>query len=220
MVFATETQGRREMVKNHNSVISLPILKFDENKDFENELHHRINDLFDSLKIPRTAPIGVYVKALFVLISFIITYLLLVFVIENLWQGILLSAILGFTLVGIGVNVQHDGSHNAYSQYLWINRTMAMTADFIGASSYFWRWKHNLFHHSFTNISHFDTDIDFGLLVRMAPSTDLRWFHRWQHLYIWPFYGFLTIKWQLFDDFYSLIRGRQGNHKVPRPRGA
>lgn len=142
------------MAKNHNSEISLPVLKFNENKDFENELHRRVDNFFDSLGLARTAPVEVYVKALLVLITFITMYLLLVFVADNLWQGILLSVMLGFSLVGIGVNLQHDGSHNAYSKHIWINRAMAMTADCIGASSYFWRWKHNLFHHSFTNVYH------------------------------------------------------------------
>ena len=32
-------------------------------------------------------------------------------------------------------------------------------------------------------------------------------------------YGFLAIKWHLFDDFYNVAAGRIGGHKIPRPKG-
>jgi len=41
-------------------------------------------------------------------------------------------------VAGIGFNIEHDGGHQAYSNYGWINRLMAMTMDLIGASSYVW----------------------------------------------------------------------------------
>lgn len=94
-----------------------------------------------------------------------------------------------------------------------------MTLDIIGAGSYFWRWKHNRFHHTFTNIAGFDTDIDFGFLGRIAPSGKRLWFHRRQHLYMWFLYALFAVKWHVFDDFRSVIRGRLGNHRIPRPGG-
>lgn len=207
-------------MKNSNkNLSSLPILKFNENKEFERELHSRVNKYFDANKQNRFATTDVYLKGFFVIATFISTYILLVFFVDGIWEGIIVSILMGFALVGIGVNLQHDGSHNAYSEHRWLNRGIAMTADFIGASSYFWRWKHNRIHHPFTNVFHFDTDIDFGILGRVAPAADRYWFHRWQHLYIWVFYGFLVMKWQLFDDFYSMVRARLGNHRISRPTG-
>ena len=44
-------------------------------------------------------------------------------------------------------------------------------------------------------------------------------FHRWQHIYLWVLYGFVTIKWQLYDDFRDLINGRFGGRQHPRPQG-
>jgi linoleoyl-CoA desaturase len=96
---------------------------------------------------------------------------------------------------------------------------MAMTLELIGGSSYLWRWKHGVFHHTYVNVSGHDTDIDLGLLARLAPRQRRLAFHRWQHLYLWPLYGLLAIKWQCLDDFRKVLLGRINPHPVPRPRG-
>ena len=55
-------------------------------------------------------------------------------------------------MAGIGFGIQHDANHGAYSSRAAVNRVMAMTLDMLGASSYLWRVKHNLSHHTYTNI--------------------------------------------------------------------
>lgn len=202
-----------------SNVKHLPTLTFNNNREFSTEMHRRVNEYFESNGKTRFATAGVYAKGVLILLTFVFSYLFLVFEADTLWQGILAALLLAFALVEIGVNLQHDASHNAFSRHRWINRGIALTADLIGASSYFWRWKHNRIHHAFTNVYGFDTDIDFGILGRLAPAAPRKWFHRWQHLYFWPLYGLLVIKWHLFDDFYSFFLGRLGNQKIPRPTG-
>ncbi|HEY7312106.1 MAG TPA: hypothetical protein VH643_22265 [Gemmataceae bacterium] len=79
---------------------------------------------------------------------------------------------------------------------------MAMTMDLIGGSSYVWHWKHNIFHHTYANITDHDSDIDLGIFGRLSPHQRRYWFHRWQHLYLWPLYGLLTIHWHLVYYFF------------------
>jgi linoleoyl-CoA desaturase len=43
--------------------------------------------------------------------------------------------------------------------------------------------------------------------------------HRYQHWYIWPFYGLVPFKWCLYDDFRDVARGRIGGYRMARPRG-
>ncbi|HEY9633066.1 MAG TPA: acyl-CoA desaturase [Coleofasciculaceae cyanobacterium] len=119
----------------------------------------------------------------------------------------------------IGFNIQHDGRHQAYSNFPWVNKLMGMTIELIGGSSYNWHWKHNLFHHTYVNITSHDSDLDIGIFGRLTPQQ--RWlpFHRWQHYYLWPLYGLMAIKWQLYDDFHNVLIGRIGEHKYPRPSG-
>ncbi len=52
-----------------------------------------------------------------------------------------------------------------------------------------------------------------------SPHTSVIPFHRWQHFYLWPLYGFMAIKWQFLDDFLEVIRGRIGGIRFPRPKG-
>jgi linoleoyl-CoA desaturase len=160
-----------------------------------------------------------YAKTAILLAAFAGLYALLVFGARTWIEGVPLAILLGLCGAGIGLNIQHDGGHRAYSSYPWVNRLMAMTLELIGGSSYLWRWKHGVFHHTYTNVVGHDTDIDLAPLARLAPNQRRLAFHRWQHLYLWPLYGLLTIKWQCLDDFRKLVRGRINYHRVPRPSG-
>jgi linoleoyl-CoA desaturase len=141
-------------------------------------------------------------------------------VVARTWvQALPLAILLGLSIAGIGFNVQHDGGHQAYSNSRWINKLMAMALELLGGSSYVWRWKHGVFHHTYVNITGHDTDIDLGILARLTPHQ--RWLpvHRWQHFYLWAPYGLLVIKWQLVGDFRKVISGRMGGRAFPRPTG-
>ena len=80
--------------------------------------------------------------------------------------------------------------------------------DFLGASSYVWRTKHNVVHHTFTNIAGADSDIDSMPFARLAPEQPRRALHRFQHFYIWVLYGLFAIKWHTTGDFGYLREGR------------
>jgi linoleoyl-CoA desaturase len=125
----------------------------------------------------------------------------------------------GLATAGLGMAVQHDGGHRAYSERPAINRLMASVLDLLGASSYVWRVKHGILHHSYPNIEGVDDDIDAAPFARLSPGQPHHRLHRFQHLYMWPLYGFLTAKWFLVDDFRNLAHGRVGRHPLRRPRG-
>jgi linoleoyl-CoA desaturase len=194
-------------------------LKFDTDNAFQLELRRRVDEHFRIRGGRQRDCWQMYLKTAILLASFSGSYLLLVLVAQTWWQGLLLVILLGLSAAGIGFNVQHDGSHQAYSNSPRVNAFMARTLELIGGSSYLWRWKHVVFHHTYVNITGHDTDIDLGVLARLTPHQKRRPFHRWQHLYLWPLYGLLAIKWQLLDDFRKLVRGRISNQPFPRPTG-
>jgi linoleoyl-CoA desaturase len=115
------------------------------------------------------------------------------------------------------MNVQHDGSHGSYSSSRRLNRVMALTLDLLGGSSYVWKHKHNVLHHTWPNVAGVDDDIDTGGLARLSPAQPRHRHHRFQHLYMWPLYALLAVKWHLFDDFAALATGRLGARRLPRP---
>ena len=194
-------------------------LKFAGNSDFQSEVRRRVDEFFRSTgRRQRDCP-QMYVKTAILLCSLIATYALLVFFSQTWWQALPLAIVLGLVTGAIGFNVQHDGSHHAYSNHEWVNKMMAMTLDMIGGSSHHWHWKHVVFHHTYVNITGHDTDIDLGGLGRLTPHGRRLWFYRWQHYYLWPLYGFMAINWHLVGDFRGVIPGRIGEHRLPRPKG-
>lgn len=147
------------------------------------------------------------------------SYVALVVFAATAWQAALAGISLAFAVAAIGFNVQHDGNHEAFSERRWVNRMMGLSLDSIGGSSYVWRFKHNLLHHSYTNLDGIDNDVDVGILGRLTPGQRRLPFHRFQHLYMWPLYATVAIKWQFYDDVARVALGRVGPRRFPRPRG-
>jgi linoleoyl-CoA desaturase len=195
------------------------VLKFGTDRAFQLELRRRVDEYFRTTGRRQRDCWQMYLKTAIVTASLAISYLLLVFAAHAWWQSVPLAVLIGFAAAGIGFNVQHDGGHHAYSDHRWINKLMAMTLDFIGGSSYLWHWKHDVIHHTYVNVTGQDSDLNLGIFGRVTPHQPRLAFHRWQHLYLWPLYGFLAIRWQLVDDFRRLIAGRIGSHRIRRPTG-
>ena len=147
------------------------------------------------------------------------SYTLLVFFATSWWLALPLVVSLGLSMAAVGFNIQHDGGHQSYSDRPWINRLMASSLDLLGGSSYFWARKHNVLHHNYANIMGHDDDIDLGILGRLSPHQRRLPFHKFQHYYLWALYGFLPMKWQLYDDFRDLVTGRVGGRRFARPKG-
>lgn len=193
-------------------------LTFNRDNAFQKELRSRVDDYFRvSGRRQRDCP-AMYLKTGVIMTLFVGFYSLLVFVADSWWQALPLAILLGLTVSAIGFNIEHDGGHHSYSDHAWINRLMAMTLDLIGASSYVWRWKHSVVHHTYVNITHHDADIDVGPFGRLTPHQRRFSFHRWQRFYLWPLYGANVIKWHLYDDFRDVILGRIGSTRMPRPK--
>jgi len=194
-------------------------LTFNRDNRFQIELRRRVDEFFRTTgRRQRDCP-EMYLKTGIILLAFGGFYGLLVFAATTWWQALPLAVLTGLAMAVIGFNIQHDGGHNAYSDRAWVNRAMAMTLDFIGASSYVWHWKHAVVHHTYPNITGHDADIDVGFLGRLTPHQKRLEFHRWQHFYLWPLYGLNVIKWHLYDDFRDVVLGRIEKQRIPRPKG-
>lgn len=194
-------------------------LKFAACEGFYRTIRERVEQYFEETGLNQRDCPRMYAKTAFIFGWCAVSYVLLVFVAATWWQALPLAASLGLAMAGIGFNIQHDGGHQAYSKSKWVNRLMALSLDLLGGSSYVWARKHNSIHHSYTNVTGHDDDIDVGLLGRLSPHQPRLGIHRLQHLYLWVLYGFLPMKWQLFDDFRDVSLGRSGGHRMARPQG-
>ena len=196
-----------------------PSLKFQGSDRFVRELRKRVDAYFERTGHRRRDCPQMYFKTATIMAWFASVYVLLLFVATSWYTILPLAVLLGLAMAAIGFNIQHDGGHRAYSERKWVNKIMALTLDLMGGSSYLWDWKHNSIHHTYPNVSGYDDDINIGFLGRLSPQDRHLGFHRLQGIYLWLLYGFLAIKWHLFDDFYNISIGRIGGHKIPRPKG-
>ncbi len=192
---------------------------YDSSSEFQQALRARVERYFRMTGRSSRDNLRMYAKTAIILAAFATIYALLVFAASAWWQAVLLSVGMGVAIAAVGFNVQHDGGHGAYSRVGWINRLMAFTLDLMGGSSYIWARKHNVQHHTHTNVAGHDEDIELGPLARFSPEQRRFRHHRLQHLYMWPLYAVIVPKWNFQDDWTQLIRGRIGNHKMMRPKG-
>lgn len=192
---------------------------FEPDDGFQAELRRRVDAYFENSGRRKRDCFAAYLKVGTILTTTAVAYVLLVFFAETWWQGIAAAVLLGLAMAGIGFNVQHDGGHQALSSRGWINRLAAMSLDLIGGSSYLWHRKHAVLHHTYVNVTDHDTDVDLGSLARLTPHQKRLPFHRWQHIYLWPLYGFVAVKWHFYDDFRDALLGRMGEQRFPRPIG-
>ena len=104
----------------------------------------------------------------------------------------------------------HDGLHGSFSQKKWVNEMAGLTLNFLGANNFMWRNKHNIIHHTYTNIEGIDDDIEAKPLLRLCETQKHYKIHRFQHWYFWAAYSLLYIWWVLFTDYKKYFLGRIG----------
>ncbi len=161
-----------------------------------------VHDYFEKNKIAKTGNWKLYLKTIFWFLLLITSYAWLVFFTpESTWSQIMLSIVIGGSLAGIGFNVAHDAAHGSYSKKEWVNQLFSYSFEVMGTSSKFWKVKHNVAHHTFTNIDGHDEDFDVEPLLRMSPNQKRYWFHRLQFLYAPILYLFVYIMWVWKNDF-------------------
>ena len=115
----------------------------------------------------------------------------------------------------IGFNIMHEGGHQSLSKHRWVNTFGAYILNILGGNSYFWKIKHNINHHTYTNIDGMDSDIDIKPFMRLHESQTHFWIHKFQHLYCLFLYGISYFSWIFKDDFQKYFTGKiaEGSEK-------
>ena len=162
-----------------------------------------------------------HLKAVVIAALAAVSYWSLVIAESSVVMKIVSALALVVALTATATSVFHDANHASFSTSRAVNRVVGYTGDLLGASSWIWRFKHNNLHHGNTNMVGIDADIDQAPFARLAPDQPWRPWHRYQHLYMWVLYGFLTLQWLLISDFVDLRNhgiGRQRFTRQPRRR--
>jgi len=186
--------------------------KFSPDKNsFHSELKKRISDYFKQAGKSSTGNFSLYFKAILLVLSFLFVYVHLVFFTPVTWLAITECIVLGGLTAAIGFNVMHDGMHGSFSRHKWINQMAGLSLNFLGANNFMWRTKHNIIHHTYTNIEGVDDDIEAKPLLRLCETQKYYKIHRFQHWYFWAAYSLLYIWWVFFTDYKKYFSGKIGS---------
>ena len=181
------------------------------NSLFFNALKEKVDAYFKSNNIRQTGNYKLYFKTIFLLLSAASLYTILVFFTPTTWVSIVLCIVMGVCLAAIGFNVMHDGAHGSFSRKPWVNELMGYSLNAMGGSVYLWKYKHNVNHHSFTNIEGMDDDIDIKPWIRVHSDQKKYWYHRFQHIYWVVLYGVTYVLWVFVQDFTKYFTGKIGD---------
>lgn len=197
-----------------------PSVKFNNvNTLFSKSLKQKTNDYFKNTVQKKTGNRRMYIKASVLLSTFVVLYALLVFVPLHWSIAVVLCLVFGANLAAIGFNIMHDAGHNSFSSNKRINTILSYTLNLLGGNIYFWKLKHNIAHHTYTNIDGEDHDIEIKFM-RIHHDQKLKKHHRFQRFYFPILYGISYLAWIFFQDYEKYFRQRMGltSNKFHFPR--
>jgi len=171
----------------------------------------RVNAYFDGAHISPYANTEMWIKTVVMLLLYFVPYILMVTGLgaDNPWLFFGLWFLMGWGMSGIGTAVMHDANHGTYSPDKKVNNFISYILEIIGGYTVNWRIQHNVLHHTYTNVSGLDEDIDTMGLLRLSPRQPKKWFHRYQYIYAWIFYMIMTLYWMTAKDYLGVVRYKQ-----------
>jgi linoleoyl-CoA desaturase len=174
---------------------------FNKNKLFYSSLKKSVDAYFKEQGLKPTGNWRLYSKTLILFPLAIGCYIFLLNGGYTAAVGLAVAALMGLTNASIGFNVMHDACHGSYSSKKWVNNLLGLTLNALGGNAFFWKQKHNVLHHTYTNIEGIDDDIAQSKLLRQSPTQEWMPLHRYQHLYLTVAYSFTMFMWVSVRDF-------------------
>jgi linoleoyl-CoA desaturase len=181
---------------------------------FSETLNAEVRQYFETKNIKQTGDWRLYLKS-FVLIPLALAcYISLITLSMPVVLSLFLCGVLGLCIASIGFNVMHDANHGSYSESKRINYIMGLTMNALGANAFIWKTKHNIVHHTYTNVDGIDDDIAKSPVLRHCHSQTHKPIHKYQHYYMFFFYGISHILWALYTDFDKYFKRRIHNTSI------
>lgn len=176
---------------------------------FSKSLKQKTARYFKNQLLKKTGNRKLFLKAAILLGTFLGLYILLVFVPMHWSLSVILCILFGINLAAIGFNIMHDAGHNSFSENKTLNSVLSYSLNLLGGNIYFWKLKHNIAHHTYTNIDGEDHDIEVKFM-RIHHDQELKKYHRHQRYYFPLLYGISYLAWIFYQDYEKYFRGRLG----------
>jgi linoleoyl-CoA desaturase len=183
---------------------------------FHQELKRRVANYFVEAKKPSTGNFSLHFKAILFWTVYVGLYVHIIFFAPPVWLAITECVLMGGLTAAIGFNVMHDGGHGSFSNSKFWNKMAAFSVNALGASGIMWNNKHNIIHHTYTNIDGIDDDIEIKPMLRMCPTQKKYFIHRFQHIYVWFLYTLLLIIWVFATDYTKYFSKKVGSVPIKK----
>lgn len=171
------------------------------NNLFYQSLKSSVEKYFEEKQIKKTGDWRLYSKTVILIGASVFLYSCIIFKLLPVTLTLFACIVLGFLLASIGFSVMHDANHGSYSTNEKLNDLLGMSMNAMGASAFFWKQKHNIIHHTYTNVDGIDDDIAKSPIIRQCESQKWVPAHKYQHIYLFPAYALSTIFWVFIMDF-------------------
>lgn len=177
------------------------------NTEFVKALRKKVNAYFKEKNISKHANFNMVIKTIVMVAIYFIPFGFIISgVVESWWVNFIFWSLMGFGMAGIGMCVMHDANHGSYSKNKTVNKILGYFIHLVGGSATNWKLQHNVLHHTYTNVSGMDEDLESDPMMRFSPDQERKRFHRFQHIYAWFLYSLMTISWAIDKDFSQLVR--------------
>jgi len=200
---------------------SLPVrsLPFTQHLGFRKILTERVDAYMREHELRARDLPAMYLKTGVVMAWWLVAYLLIMLGGFPPLVNAVLCIVWALAIGAIGFNVMHDANHGSYSSNPRINKLLCLSAEFLGISGFRWRTKHNVWHHTYTNIAGLDDDIQAYGFMRLSPHDKWKPLHRLQSLYFPIVYSMIGFDF-IMRDFAMIFAGKSdANHVYPRMNG-
>ncbi|MBT0810050.1 acyl-CoA desaturase [Litoribacter ruber] len=188
------------------------------NSSFFLTVRNRVDHYFEKNGISRRANFQMVAKTVIYITLFISLYLLIILQVFPLFLLLVLAICLGMTMAFIGFNICHDALHGSYSSKPWVNKSLGLLFNIIGANVYIWNITHNKIHHTYTNIIGHDGDLEVAPgMVRVSPIERHKPIYRYQHIYAFFLYALASMSWFFRKDYLKFFQKKIGQHENNHP---
>lgn len=164
-------------------------------------LRKRVYQYFTENNLSRHYNASLVIKTIVLLAAYLLPLAAMMIFQPGLWISLALWAFMGFAMAGVGMCIMHDANHGAYSKSQKVNKILGYTINLCGGTVVNWKLQHNVLHHTYTNITHMDDDIDDQFMLRFSPNTEVKGIQRLQFVYAFILYGFHVMYWVTIKDF-------------------
>ncbi len=216
----TKPAGRSREGRSASGKSAGRSLRFTQHRNFQKTLNERVQAFLRENHLPDRDVPAMYLKSALTLAWWLASYLLLLLGHFPVWANLLLCLVWGLSIAGIGFNVMHDSNHGSYSNSPLVNKIVSFSAEMLGMSGFRWRTKHNVWHHTYTNIANYDDDVETYGTMRLSPEKPWRPLYRAQ-LWYWPLvYMGIAFDFIARDLMMAVIGKSDDQHVYPRMSAA